>query len=210
MACAFVPSIRGHGDLEALVERQGINGFYQSRAARTACCTVRKVEPLERALAGARALDCGPARRAVRASPGHGTCHRRSRARIDQAQSAVRLDARTAAGLRVRQRPPDQPASRAGLRVHRLRATARVRSRPASRNAPDAGGGKRKARRSAGSIRVGRRRHRSNRLPDSSSPLSRLHRETRTSCTCSPAESVAAREAGSYDLRSIIRCGGLL
>jgi phosphoadenylyl-sulfate reductase (thioredoxin) len=48
-----------HGDLQALVERQGINGFYQSRAARTACCTVRKVEPLERALAGARAWIAG-------------------------------------------------------------------------------------------------------------------------------------------------------
>jgi thioredoxin-dependent adenylylsulfate APS reductase len=48
-----------HGDLEALVERQGINGFYESRAARTACCTVRKVEPLERALAGARAWIAG-------------------------------------------------------------------------------------------------------------------------------------------------------
>jgi phosphoadenosine phosphosulfate reductase len=48
-----------HGDLEALVERQGINGFYQSRAARTACCAVRKVEPLERALAGARAWIAG-------------------------------------------------------------------------------------------------------------------------------------------------------
>ena len=48
-----------HGDLEALVERQGINGFYNSRPARTACCTVRKVEPLERALAGARAWIAG-------------------------------------------------------------------------------------------------------------------------------------------------------
>jgi phosphoadenosine phosphosulfate reductase len=48
-----------HGDLEALIERQGINGFYDSRAARTACCTVRKVEPLERALAGARAWIAG-------------------------------------------------------------------------------------------------------------------------------------------------------
>jgi thioredoxin-dependent adenylylsulfate APS reductase len=48
-----------HGDLEALIERQGINGFYDSRAARLACCTVRKVEPLERALAGARAWIAG-------------------------------------------------------------------------------------------------------------------------------------------------------
>jgi phosphoadenosine phosphosulfate reductase len=48
-----------HADLEALVERHGINGFYESRAARTACCTVRKVEPLNRALAGARAWIAG-------------------------------------------------------------------------------------------------------------------------------------------------------
>jgi thioredoxin-dependent adenylylsulfate APS reductase len=43
-----------HADLEALIERQGINGFYHSPAARGACCAVRKVEPLERALAGAQ------------------------------------------------------------------------------------------------------------------------------------------------------------
>jgi phosphoadenosine phosphosulfate reductase len=48
-----------HADLETLVERQGINGFYESRAARIACCTVRKVEPLNRALAGARAWIAG-------------------------------------------------------------------------------------------------------------------------------------------------------
>jgi bifunctional enzyme CysN/CysC len=46
-------------ELEALVERQGINGFYQSRAARIACCHVRKVEPLDRALAGAKAWITG-------------------------------------------------------------------------------------------------------------------------------------------------------
>ena len=48
-----------HGDLEALVERHGINGFYDSRAARMACCAVRKVEPLNRALADARAWIAG-------------------------------------------------------------------------------------------------------------------------------------------------------
>ncbi len=42
-----------HDALEALVEAQGINGFYGSREARAACCDVRKVEPLGRALAGA-------------------------------------------------------------------------------------------------------------------------------------------------------------
>ena len=40
-------------DLEALVARQGINGFRHSVEARTACCDIRKVEPLGRALAGA-------------------------------------------------------------------------------------------------------------------------------------------------------------
>jgi sulfate adenylyltransferase large subunit/thioredoxin-dependent adenylylsulfate APS reductase len=41
-------------DVEALVARQGINGFYESREARLSCCHVRKVEPLNRALAGAK------------------------------------------------------------------------------------------------------------------------------------------------------------
>jgi phosphoadenosine phosphosulfate reductase len=48
-----------HDELEALVERQGINGFYKSREARTACCFVRKVEPLNRALKGAQAWIVG-------------------------------------------------------------------------------------------------------------------------------------------------------
>ncbi len=39
-----------HERLEELVEKQGINGFYESVEARTACCFVRKVEPLNRAL----------------------------------------------------------------------------------------------------------------------------------------------------------------
>ena len=43
----------GRSDLEALVARQGINGFRHSVEARKACCDVRKVEPLGRALAGA-------------------------------------------------------------------------------------------------------------------------------------------------------------
>jgi thioredoxin-dependent adenylylsulfate APS reductase len=48
-----------HADLEALVARQGINGFYDSRQGREACCHIRKVEPLNRALAGARAWITG-------------------------------------------------------------------------------------------------------------------------------------------------------
>ena len=37
---------------EALVEEQGINGFYKSLPARKACCHIRKVEPLGRLLDG--------------------------------------------------------------------------------------------------------------------------------------------------------------
>ncbi|HEY4042479.1 MAG TPA: phosphoadenylyl-sulfate reductase [Rhodopila sp.] len=41
--------------LSSLVRDQGINGFYHSVGARHACCGVRKVEPLNRALLGAAA-----------------------------------------------------------------------------------------------------------------------------------------------------------
>jgi phosphoadenosine phosphosulfate reductase len=46
-------------EIAALVERQGINGFYESREARISCCNIRKVEPLHRALAGAEAWIAG-------------------------------------------------------------------------------------------------------------------------------------------------------
>lgn len=39
-------------DLERLVARQGVNGFYASLAARLECCRVRKVEPFRRAISG--------------------------------------------------------------------------------------------------------------------------------------------------------------
>jgi len=45
--------------VEALVARQGINGFYDGLEARKSCCAVRKVEPLGRALAGAGAWVTG-------------------------------------------------------------------------------------------------------------------------------------------------------
>jgi len=48
-----------HDALETLVDKFGINGFYESREARSACCHVRKVEPLNRALNGAAAWIVG-------------------------------------------------------------------------------------------------------------------------------------------------------
>jgi phosphoadenosine phosphosulfate reductase len=45
--------------VETLVARQGVNGFFTSVEARHACCAVRRVEPLRRALAGAVAWITG-------------------------------------------------------------------------------------------------------------------------------------------------------
>jgi len=45
--------------LERMVARHGIDGFYDSKVARIACCDVRKVRPLGRALAGAKAWVTG-------------------------------------------------------------------------------------------------------------------------------------------------------
>src|SRR5215472_13324934 len=45
--------------LERLIDHQGINGFRRSLEARHACCAVRKLEPLGRALSGALAWISG-------------------------------------------------------------------------------------------------------------------------------------------------------
>lgn len=45
--------------VEQFVGQHGVNAFYDSVAARKACCHVRKVEPLQRALAGKRAWVTG-------------------------------------------------------------------------------------------------------------------------------------------------------
>jgi phosphoadenosine phosphosulfate reductase len=42
-----------HDNVEQVVVRYGINGFYNSIEARKACCSARKIEPLRRALLGA-------------------------------------------------------------------------------------------------------------------------------------------------------------
>jgi phosphoadenosine phosphosulfate reductase len=45
--------------VDAYVEEYGVDGFYGAVAARKACCAVRKVEPLRRALAGKKAWITG-------------------------------------------------------------------------------------------------------------------------------------------------------
>lgn len=46
-------------ELERLVARQGMNGFYESLDARLECCRIRKVEPFRRAIAGCAAWVTG-------------------------------------------------------------------------------------------------------------------------------------------------------
>lgn len=48
--------------VEAYVSRHGLNAFYDSVELRKACCRIRKVEPLNRALAGNRAWITGQRR----------------------------------------------------------------------------------------------------------------------------------------------------
>jgi len=48
-----------HEAVEQYVRTEGINGFYQSVEQRKSCCHVRKVEPLQRALAGNKAWITG-------------------------------------------------------------------------------------------------------------------------------------------------------
>ena len=45
--------------VEAYVEKNGVNGFYDSVENRKACCYIRKVEPLKRALTGKKAWITG-------------------------------------------------------------------------------------------------------------------------------------------------------
>ena len=45
--------------VSALVAEIGVNGFYESKSARLACCSVRKVDPLARALADTAAWVTG-------------------------------------------------------------------------------------------------------------------------------------------------------
>jgi phosphoadenosine phosphosulfate reductase len=53
---AFAPA---HDSLEALIARQGVDGLRSSLAARLDCCAVRKLAPLDRALAAAAAWITG-------------------------------------------------------------------------------------------------------------------------------------------------------
>jgi phosphoadenosine phosphosulfate reductase len=52
----YFPNVK---QVEAYVAEHGVNGFYDSIELRKACCHIRKVEPLRRALEGKRAWVTG-------------------------------------------------------------------------------------------------------------------------------------------------------
>ena len=143
-----------HADLEALIERQGIDGFYHAPAARSACCAVRKVEPLERALAGAHAWITG-----LRAEQ---SAHRRDMglATADAERGLIKLNPLfdwTCEQLLMFVSDHDLPVNplhAQGFASIGCAPCTRALA-PASQNAPDAGGGRRKAGRSADCIRIG-------------------------------------------------------
>ena len=106
----------------SMVGEHGFNLFYRGRENRVACCHVRKVEPLERALAGIDAWITG-----LRRDQGMG---RGNIAIVEwdephanyKIKPARKLDLRGRAKLRGRARHPLQRAARQELPVDRMRA----------------------------------------------------------------------------------------
>ena len=132
--------------------KQGINGFYASRDARTRllpCSQGRAAQSRARRRGG---MDRRPARRPVEPSRSAPGSSRVDRARPPQAQPALRLDARGGADLR--RAPTKSRPIRCTPRGSRRSAARRARapSRRASRSAPAAGGGRTTTRRSAACI----------------------------------------------------------
>jgi hypothetical protein len=99
--------------VERHMAEHGAYAFYESVELRKACCQIRKVEPLKRALAGRGAVD-----HARRAAPGRARPDLRSL----QVQPAGRVERGGSLGRDPRARHSLQPAARPGLSVHRLRA----------------------------------------------------------------------------------------
>ena len=109
-------------EVEELVANDGIYGFRYSVEARKACCDVRKVHPLNRALKGAAGWVTG-----LRREQSQGRSHVPF-ATYDATQKLIKLNPIadwTLADLEAyvaTNEIPDQRASRQGLPVHRLPA----------------------------------------------------------------------------------------
>ena len=131
-----------------LVDEHGINGFYKSKDARLSCCNVRKVEPLKRALSGAKAWVAGlrGSQSVYRAGIGLATANAEHKLikvnpLFDWSREDVLdfVSATTCRSIRCTIRASPRSAAR----------PAPARSCPAKTSAPAAGGGKRTTRRNA-------------------------------------------------------------
>ena len=150
-------------ELEALVARDGVFGFRLSVDARKACCHVRKVLPLRRALGGAQGWITGLRRSQSQGRSAVPFAEWDRGAWPHQVQPAGRLVARTAQRLHHGQRRARQCAACAWLPLHRLPAMHAAQSSPARMCALAAGGGSRRTARSAActtipTVRARRRR----------------------------------------------------
>ncbi len=136
-------------EVETYVRNQGINAFRESVTLRKACCAIRKVEPLKRALAGKRAWITGL--RAQQAATRDGLPLREYDAGngLEKFNPLAGWNREGSLDLHQAERRALQRAARQVLPEHRLRALARAPSHPARMSAPGAGGGNRRNPRSA-------------------------------------------------------------
>jgi sulfate adenylyltransferase subunit 2 len=146
---AFTPD---RADVEALIARQGIDGMRSSVAARLECCAIRKVEPLARLLDGATAWITG-----LRADQST----ERARTLVASFEEERRLIKINPLFDWTRERTIDfvraydVPYNTLCMIAASCRSDVRLapgRSRRASPNAPGAGGGSRKRKKSAACI----------------------------------------------------------
>ncbi len=105
-----------------LVDEHGINGFYKSKDARLSCCHVRKVEPLKRALTGAKAWVAGlrGSQSVYRAGIGLATAN--AEHKLIKVNPLFDWSREDVVEFVAAQRRADQSAARSGLRLDRLRA----------------------------------------------------------------------------------------
>jgi phosphoadenosine phosphosulfate reductase len=145
--CALSPD---RESIEKLVQRDGVNGFRQSLEARLACCAVRKIEPLARALAGASAWITGL--RADQSPERAQTCY----ASVNPLYRMIKVNPlfewtrdRVVAFVHDHRVPYNPLHDRGSSRSAVRRAPAQYY--PARRSGPGAGGGNRKKKPNAGS-----------------------------------------------------------
>ncbi len=130
----------------------GHRRHFTSRSRRACCCDVRKTRPLDSALDGASAWITGLRgdQNTNRREGGLGRLRRQPRP--DQAQPAIRLDARGRAGRGAQAQIFRSTACMRKALPRSAARLARAPSRPASPNATGAGGGSKTAAANAGCI----------------------------------------------------------